>query len=40
LQTAKGWRQFTSGWLLGAIGGASFAYILITNLSFLQTGNI
>ena len=38
LQTSKGWRQFTSGWLVGAIGGSSFAYILITNIAFLQTG--
>jgi photosystem I subunit 11 len=37
LQTAKGWRQFTSGWLVGAIGGSTFAYILITNISLLQT---
>lgn len=37
LQSAKGWRQFTSGWLVGAVGGASFAYILISNISFLQT---
>ncbi len=40
LQTAKGWRQFTSGWLVGAIGGSSFAYILITNISFLQTSGL
>ncbi|NP_050726.1 photosystem I subunit XI (chloroplast) [Guillardia theta] len=39
LQSAKGWRQFTSGWLVGSIGGASFAYILIANVSFLQTGS-
>jgi len=38
LQSPKGWRQFTSGWLVGSIGGASFAYILIANVSFLQTG--
>jgi photosystem I subunit 11 len=37
LQSAKGWRQFTSGWLVGAVGGASFAYILISNIGFLQT---
>ena len=40
LQTAKGWRQFTSGWLVGAIGGSSFAYILITNIGFLQTSGL
>jgi len=38
LQSSKGWQQFTSGWLVGSIGGASFAYILISNLPFLQTG--
>lgn len=37
LQSAKGWRQFTSGWLVGSVGGASFAYILISNITFLQT---
>jgi photosystem I subunit 11 len=37
LQSAKGWRQFTSGWLVGSVGGASFAYILISNIAFLQT---
>lgn len=37
LQSGKGWRQFTSGWLVGAVGGASFAYILISNITFLQT---
>jgi photosystem I subunit XI len=35
LKTAKGWRQFTSGWLVGSIGGATFAYILCANLSFI-----
>nr|YP_010835281.1 photosystem I reaction center subunit XI [Cryptomonas gyropyrenoidosa]WFQ82956.1 photosystem I reaction center subunit XI [Cryptomonas gyropyrenoidosa] len=40
LQTAKGWRQFTSGWLMGSIGGCTFAYILISNLSLLQTSGL
>lgn len=35
LQTSKGWRQFTSGWLVGAIGGSTFAYILMTSESFI-----
>nr|BDA97435.1 photosystem I subunit XI [Cryptomonas sp. NIES-345]BDA98396.1 photosystem I subunit XI [Cryptomonas sp. NIES-1327] len=35
LKTSKGWRQFTSGWLVGSIGGATFAYILCANLSFI-----
>lgn len=40
LQTTNGWKQFTSGWLVGAIGGASFAYILISNIVFLQTSGL
>ena len=40
LQTEKGWRQFTSGWLLGAIGGSTFAYILISNVAFLQNSSV
>lgn len=35
LKTAKGWRQFTSGWLAGSIGGVTFAYILLANSSLL-----
>src|SRR6056300_1031042 len=35
LQSSQGWQQFTSGWLVGSVGGASFAYILISNLPFL-----
>jgi photosystem I subunit 11 len=31
LQTAEGWRRFTSGFLVGAIGGAGFAYLLLLN---------
>lgn len=40
LQTATGWRRFTSGWLVGSIGGSSFAYILISNITFLQTSGL
>jgi photosystem I subunit 11 len=40
LQTSKGWKQFTSGWLVGSIGGSSFAYILIANIAFLQTSGL
>jgi len=32
LQSSKGWKQFTSGWLVGAIGGASFAFMLLSNV--------
>ena len=37
VQSAEGWRKFTSGWLVGAIGGSGFAYILISNIPFLKT---
>jgi len=32
LQSSKGWKQFTSGWLVGAVGGASFAFVLLSNV--------
>lgn len=40
LQSAKGWRQFTSGWLVGSVCGSSFAYIIISNIGFLQTSGL
>ena len=40
LQSSQGWRQFTSGWLVGSIGGSIFAYILISNIVFLQTSGL
>ena len=40
LQSSQGWRQFTSGWLVGSIGGAVFAYTLISNIAFLQTSGL
>ena len=36
LQTSDGWRQFTAGFLVGAIGGAGFAYLLLVNIPVLQ----
>ena len=33
LQTETGWSQFTSGFLVGAFGGAGFAYLTLLNLS-------
>lgn len=33
LLTREGWEQFTSGFLVGAFGGASFAYLLLLNLT-------
>lgn len=35
LKTSKGWRQFTSGWLVGSVAGATFAYIIISNSTFM-----
>lgn len=36
LQTPEGWGQFTAGFLVGAIGGSGFAYLLLTNIPILQ----
>jgi photosystem I subunit XI len=32
LQTRKGWTKFTGGFMIGAFGGASFAFLLLNNL--------
>jgi photosystem I subunit 11 len=40
LQSSQGWKQFTSGWLVGSIGGVIFAYTLISNITFLQTSGL
>ena len=34
LQTSVGWNQFTGGFLIGAFGGSSFAYLVLLNLPF------
>nr|WDA99968.1 photosystem I subunit XI [Cyanidium sp. THAL103] len=31
LKTPDGWKQLSSGFLLGAVGGAAFAYLLLSN---------
>jgi len=36
LQTAEGWGQFTAGFLVGAVGGAGFAYLLLANIPIIQ----
>nr|QCI04604.1 photosystem I reaction center subunit XI [Apoglossum ruscifolium] len=36
LQTPEGWGQFTAGFLVGAVGGAGFAYLLLANIPTLQ----
>lgn len=35
LQTTEGWSQFSVGFLVGGVGGATFAYLLLSNLSLL-----
>nr|YP_009396996.1 photosystem I reaction center subunit XI [Spyridia filamentosa]ARW66182.1 photosystem I reaction center subunit XI [Spyridia filamentosa] len=37
LQTVDGWSQFTGGFLVGAVGGAGFAYLLLANIPTLQS---
>nr|WDA98895.1 photosystem I subunit XI [Sciadococcus taiwanensis] len=35
LQTSEGWTQLASGFFVGAIGGAGFAYLLLANTELL-----
>ena len=32
LQSQEGWEKFTGGFVIGAFGGAGFAYLLLSNL--------
>ena len=34
LESSKGWRNFTSGFFIGAFGGAVVAYLLLDNIAF------
>ena len=34
LESSKGWREFTSGFFIGAFGGDVVAYILLANISY------
>ena len=34
LESSKGWRNFTSGFFIGAFGGAIVAYLLLDNIAF------
>nr|YP_009396787.1 photosystem I reaction center subunit XI [Ophidocladus simpliciusculus]ARW65973.1 photosystem I reaction center subunit XI [Ophidocladus simpliciusculus] len=36
LQTSGGWSQFTAGFLVGAVGGSGFAYLLLANIPNIQ----
>lgn len=42
LGTDEGWSEFAGGFLVGGIGGATFAYLLISNLPILNSisGNL
>jgi photosystem I subunit XI len=37
LQSAGGWSKFSAGFLIGAMGGAFFAYILLSNFSVMDS---
>ena len=34
LESSRGWREFTSGFFIGAVGGDIVAFILLANISF------
>jgi photosystem I subunit 11 len=34
LESSKGWRKFTSGFFIGALGGSIVAYFLLANIDF------
>jgi len=36
LATSEGWNEYGSGFLIGGIGGAIFAYFLLANFSIIQ----
>ena len=36
LESSKGWRKFTSGFFIGAIGGALVAYVLLNNIALFD----
>jgi photosystem I subunit 11 len=36
LKTSEGWNEYGSGFLIGGIGGAMFAYFLLANLPILK----
>jgi photosystem I subunit XI len=36
LQTAGGWSKFSSGFLIGVMGGAFFAYLLLSNFDVID----
>ena len=34
LESSKGWRKFTSGFFIGALGGSAVAYVLLANIAY------
>ena len=36
LESSKGWRNFTSGFFIGAFGGDIIAYLLLSNISYFS----
>lgn len=36
LNTSEGWNEYATGFFLGGVGGAAFAYALITNIGLFQ----
>tara|TARA_B100000475_G_C14910228_1_gene278573 strand:+ start:261 stop:698 length:438 start_codon:yes stop_codon:yes gene_type:complete len=36
LESSKGWRKFTSGFVVGSYGGAIVAYVLLANIGFFS----
>jgi photosystem I subunit XI len=40
LNDQKGWNEFTSGFLIGGVGGAAFGYLLLANLPVLSSFSI
>jgi photosystem I subunit 11 len=36
LESSKGWRQFTSGFFIGAFGGDIIAYLLLNNIAYFS----
>lgn len=40
LNNKKGWSEFTTGFLIGGVGGAAFGYFLLANIPVLSTFSI
>jgi photosystem I subunit XI len=40
IKDGKGWSEFTTGFLIGGLGGAAFAYLLVANIPTLSSFSI